>query len=383
MGIFDEDQARAARSLGLARASLNAVIQWERSLQQELVQQEELIAALTAQLPVLQANLVQAGLNVGRLQNAVNERSRELDALALQEPVPTVVQANPAYPAWEQQVADLHQATINAWSAASALQPAVDQAQAAYDSTSELAVEPFLGNGKPNPRYAAWEERMADLRRALDRAKANQATAQQAATAMQATYDSARNSPPSQWIAVTNPDHTQWRQRMDALTSALNYSRNGLAAANAGVADIQRQIDTANTNLQAAPAHIERLRATIESAHREIAEHNGAVAAAQAGVDRVERWKAVLAGSTADLTAVGEVVSELTTRLTLAEDEWREAEEAALSADDALWRMVNRVDDLRRRQPEAEAAVTNLQSAKSKSDQANRDVEKYQAKKPW
>lgn len=102
-----------------------------------------------------------------------------------------------------------------------------------------------------------------------------------------------------------------------------------------------------------------------------------ALAKAQAEVDKVARWIAVVAGTSTDPTAIVEVVIELTNRLSPAEDEYRDAAEEALRTDAALFWMTNRVAELQRREAMIDADIKNLKLRQKEAVDAHQKVEDY------
>lgn len=108
-----------------------------------------------------------------------------------------------------------------------------------------------------------------------------------------------------------------------------------------------------------------------------------ALAKAQAEVDKVARWIAVVAGTSTDPTAIVEVVIELTNRLSPAEDEYHNAADEALRTDAAVFWMTNRVAELQQRKAMIDADIENLRQRQKEAVDAHTKVEDHLRDKPW
>ena len=348
---FDADLADARLALQ-AVAQVRSQRAGERqALQGQLDAAAGEVARLQGELRTANQAVADAEVAVGTADTAVHDRLADKDTVAREEPSPaTHTIPNVAYGAWVDELAALARAVDDARSKLPALEADLDRAQENLDNVGPEPPDEILsgGNWIPNPKHAIWLAKKAALEARRDEAQDALTQQEQAVAKAQSDHDAVAAAPPPQTVEIPTPAHLAWSLRMGSAELAYDNAVRGLTARRGERDNALRTRDAISGSLSTAGSEVVRLQPLVSAASAALDAADARVRERQAEVDRWLRWIGVLVSDAGDPATVAAVVLELGRRLKRAEDLWRGAIDPAADAQEATWRMVNRVAELER-----------------------------------
>lgn len=384
--IYDEDRAQAQLALNAAESQLAEVQAVLAKLTDDLVQKQGQVQALPAQIAALASEAERDRSACDYMQAEFNGLAQQRQTVASQQPAPTMNVPNPDYAVWQGSLSQLQQAVDAARANLADPQQAVDQAQAMVDAKLADEPDPTIVNqwGKTvtNPAHKSWETQLAKLRTNLNTAKANAAPYQQALASAQAAYNAAAASPPPATVTVQNPEYAQWTAQLAQLDAALADAQSRLGAANARLNDTIRRLQSSQAAYQTAQAQVMELPAMVARLNESVLSLQQAVLQAAAVLTVVDQRIAVLHGQPGSDDVLLAVFDDIFHRYSASESAFHEFDQIAETADNELWFLQSRVDELSRIIAKADADTQDLQGPQAAFEAALATIDRLIQSRP-
>jgi chromosome segregation ATPase len=225
--------------------------------------------------------------------------------LAGHEPPALVSQPNPARAAWASQLATLQAAMDGAQRARDQARGELASAQSALDAELAAEPEPTVTNSKgqevTNLAHTDWAARVRTLTGSRDATSANVAARQRELDAATQARDSWAAQAPAAQVIVLNPDRAAWLDQIgrlrglmlalrwdqvfdadiDALRAVLSVAQSALAAEQAMLADLQRQLAAQQASADHWSQQVPAIAAEVDAARSAVQQWQASVQSLQ------------------------------------------------------------------------------------------------------